>query len=456
MKKAIFLLSAILPLSGCMTSGTNMHGDFSCKAPNGTCAPMSSIDATAVASISSSTDLVADPGTTVIPSGGRMVTASALDGASTPPTRTGERVLKVVFPAHVDAGGVYHDEASAHAVVERPSWTADFTGTSSASTVATVNVPTSNASRLATLDEVVAARAAGTSATPIGRAPPLTGLTPSAWIPPSRSVAPLNLREAIAGAAAAPVAGLDPPVGDTPDVTAALAGLPDPAAKPSYRTVRWHGRLVRIAVRGSVSGSGATVESVKAAQPDRSAERSAASAIPETRVAPGYRTVRWHGRKYSIPIKHPDTSGQVASALVSSGSRELNRAALQRDFADQSATSGSVVSLRAVPHAASASAVPPIVPSGPAASITLGNQPSPPTTLARGPAPTADAALAAKRVRQMAAPVIQSTLIDGRSAAQSETASLGNPFSALTGVASAPGLVGPRLPLDTSSSEPRP
>ena len=36
-----------LPLAGCLTSGTNMHGNFDCRAPGGTCAPMTRIDAAA-------------------------------------------------------------------------------------------------------------------------------------------------------------------------------------------------------------------------------------------------------------------------------------------------------------------------------------------------------------------------------------------------------------------------
>ena len=114
--KLILIGGALLPLAGCMTAGTNMHGDFACRAPNGTCAPMSTIDARAVASMGAGVRPVGDTMMPGIPGGGRVVIASA-DG--TPPGRTSDRVLRVVFPAHIDAAGIYHDEATAHAVVER-------------------------------------------------------------------------------------------------------------------------------------------------------------------------------------------------------------------------------------------------------------------------------------------------------------------------------------------------
>ena len=119
------LIGSALPLAGCMTTGTNMHGDFACRAPNGTCAPMSSIDAKAVSGLGAGTQPVGGIADPTVPREGRVVTASA-DGS--PPGRTSDRVLRVVFPAHIDASGIYHDESTAHAVVEHGGWTDGLTG----------------------------------------------------------------------------------------------------------------------------------------------------------------------------------------------------------------------------------------------------------------------------------------------------------------------------------------
>lgn len=41
-------------------------------------------------------------------------------------SRTGERTLRIVLPAHVDSSGVLHDEAVAWAVVEAPRWAGEL------------------------------------------------------------------------------------------------------------------------------------------------------------------------------------------------------------------------------------------------------------------------------------------------------------------------------------------
>lgn len=102
------LLGSLVPLAGCMTTGTNMHNDFACRAPNGTCAPMSVIDGKAVAGMGAMAQPIGGIVDPAMPREGRAVTASA-DGS--PPGRTADRVLRVVFPAHIDASGIYHDEA---------------------------------------------------------------------------------------------------------------------------------------------------------------------------------------------------------------------------------------------------------------------------------------------------------------------------------------------------------
>ena len=98
-------------LSACATLGTNVAGDFSCRAPKGGCAPTGAIDAAATAAAPAS-DLERTP---------LRARAGILPGDI---SRTGERTLKIVFPAHIDNQGTLHDEAVAWAVVEQADWAA--------------------------------------------------------------------------------------------------------------------------------------------------------------------------------------------------------------------------------------------------------------------------------------------------------------------------------------------
>lgn len=146
-------------LAGC---ASNVHGEFTCQAPGGTCAPLRSIDESAVRE-----------------AGGLVPNAASIDPAfqqrssapilaayseAPPPERTGERVLRVVFPAHVDVQGIYHESAAVHAVVQSPRWSeAQALPVKAARTVAEpkqqAEASVTRGSTLATMDEVVAARA---------------------------------------------------------------------------------------------------------------------------------------------------------------------------------------------------------------------------------------------------------------------------------------------------------
>ena len=170
------LLTTTLGASGCTTLGGTVKGDFTCRAPAGTCAPMTKIDAAAIGS-------VAEEGASPPAVGPRRESASGKGGSVA--VRTGERMLTILLPAHVDQAGVLHDAATVHAVVEQPAWT-----------FASVGEPTS-------LSEF------------------------------SRSPAPSSLREAIAGASAPAIEGLESPPAQAPQpfsATASTARIPDPAA----------------------------------------------------------------------------------------------------------------------------------------------------------------------------------------------------------------------------------
>ncbi|MDE2406231.1 MAG: TraV family lipoprotein [Sphingomonadales bacterium] len=106
-----------------------MKGSFSCSAPDGICAPSSSIDDRALA-------MIAGDGGTGEPSPARDSrrrsispkpprVASTGQGASAPPIdarRTQERVLRIVFQPYIDERGRLHEVTAVHAVVQSGEW----------------------------------------------------------------------------------------------------------------------------------------------------------------------------------------------------------------------------------------------------------------------------------------------------------------------------------------------
>lgn len=177
MNRVIFplLIAGASALGGCTTLGGTVKGDFTCRAPAGTCAPMTRIDAAAIGQVAEE-----GAGAAAVPE--RQPVRTGRGGSVA--IRTGERMLSILLPAHVDEDGVLHDAATVHAVVEQPGWT--FTAATD---------PTSNS-------EI------------------------------SRSPAPSSLREAIAGASAPVIGGLETPPAQAPQPfsSAALPRAVDPGA----------------------------------------------------------------------------------------------------------------------------------------------------------------------------------------------------------------------------------
>lgn len=180
-------LAALLASTGCATLGGNVSGDFACRAPGGTCSPMSTIDARAVQTMVGSGDAEADQ-----PSARQQPFRSTQGPGRV--GRTGERTLRVVFPAHVDRSGVLHDEATAHVVVKDAAWTMKPVGSANG--------------------------AASGEAT----------ATPSFEI--SRSSAPSSLREVIAGASAPAIEGLESLPAQAPHPIAAIDAHPRTGVVP--------------------------------------------------------------------------------------------------------------------------------------------------------------------------------------------------------------------------------
>jgi conjugal transfer pilus assembly protein TraV len=114
---AVLAVPLALAANGCATFATNVEGDFSCRAPKGTCAPSHAIDAGATSALQNYPAAPAEPRI-------RAGVGNVVSGGDT--ARTAERTLKIVFPAHVDEGGTLHDEAVAWAVIENPRWAAEL------------------------------------------------------------------------------------------------------------------------------------------------------------------------------------------------------------------------------------------------------------------------------------------------------------------------------------------
>lgn len=105
----------VLPLlGGCATFGSNIAGDFACRAGSKAsatdCPPARVIDARAIADLSDNE--------TALP---KAVRKAARPGDT---ARTAERILRVVIPAHVDEEGLLREEAVVWIVAEPPEWTA--------------------------------------------------------------------------------------------------------------------------------------------------------------------------------------------------------------------------------------------------------------------------------------------------------------------------------------------
>lgn len=109
-------------LAACATIlGGNVKGSFSCSAPDGTCAPSSVIDDRALAMISGTAPTV-QPAGPYTPEAVAIGNRVAVNGSV---SRTGQKVLKIVFPAHVDVQGRFHEQSAIRTVVDNGVWLAD-------------------------------------------------------------------------------------------------------------------------------------------------------------------------------------------------------------------------------------------------------------------------------------------------------------------------------------------
>ena len=122
-------LTSAMALGGCATLGGNVRGDFSCAAPDGICAPSSTIDDRALAMISSEAmdGEILPAASTQRGSTTRANRASAPQAArvtTADPSRTREKVLRIVFQPYIDERGRLHEASAVRAVVASGEWQA--------------------------------------------------------------------------------------------------------------------------------------------------------------------------------------------------------------------------------------------------------------------------------------------------------------------------------------------
>ncbi|WP_067104988.1 TraV family lipoprotein [Sphingopyxis granuli] len=123
---ALTLCSAVT-LGGCATFGGNIRGDFSCAAPDGICAPSSTIDDRALAMISAEgADGDTRPAASTPRGSSRRVNRVAAPQtariAAADPARTREKVLRIVFQPYIDERGRLHEASAVRAVVANGEW----------------------------------------------------------------------------------------------------------------------------------------------------------------------------------------------------------------------------------------------------------------------------------------------------------------------------------------------
>lgn len=115
--------AALLLLAGCTTLGTNVSGSFTCTtAGEGSCAPATLIDDRALARITGETSFVPAGPYSPAPSASPGTILAQGQQPSAGPVSVGQKVLRIVFPAHVDRAGRYHEASIVRAVVDNGQW----------------------------------------------------------------------------------------------------------------------------------------------------------------------------------------------------------------------------------------------------------------------------------------------------------------------------------------------
>jgi conjugal transfer pilus assembly protein TraV len=214
------LAALALVSSGCVGLGTNIEGDFTCRAPKGDCAPSHVIDQRATAELGH------------LPSAGLQTARVRAGIASGDLARTSERTIRIVFPAHVDEAGTLHDEAVAWAVVENPQWAGALRRKESADAPALMRQLRKQLKAAQNADADAPSEGPFTPDSSAETNAPLISGDTSPFPLASPLALPSTAAEAIAGAQAPAVEGFDmssPPHDRTPRPHSSLPGLQFPS-----------------------------------------------------------------------------------------------------------------------------------------------------------------------------------------------------------------------------------
>ena len=200
---ASILGGAVLVLAGCTTFGTNINGSFACgPSGEGSCAPATVIDDRALAEITGEASYIpAGPYRAPLrdlPQSG-VVLASGPVSEIVPPQ---QKVLRIVFPAHVDRAGRYHETSVVKALVDNGTWM-QASASHGAALAQTVNL-TVNPDILSQLGDEVTSSAAATA--PLV---PQLGYNDPA-LPSPEAVAAARARAAAKRASSSPAAAGEP------------------------------------------------------------------------------------------------------------------------------------------------------------------------------------------------------------------------------------------------------
>jgi conjugal transfer pilus assembly protein TraV len=113
----------LLLLSGCAMLRDNVKGSFACQAPQGTCAPSSTIDDAALQAILTEDAAPIDHASTRrgrAEASARPASKARWAARTQMGTPHGSRVLRIVFPAHVDRYGQLHEAAAVQVPLSDP------------------------------------------------------------------------------------------------------------------------------------------------------------------------------------------------------------------------------------------------------------------------------------------------------------------------------------------------
>lgn len=295
-------------MTGCTTMGGNIKGNFSCVAPDGICAPSSTIDDRALAMIAGE-----DGDRMITPAGPYTAPQSAgrgFDTAAAPPARSQERVLRIVFPAQIDGAGRLHEQTAVHAVVERGEWQSALASNAVATTPAQVQAATGD-TLLAAVDRAdpalmmedspavdpdmpsaAAVAAARVQADPVGdikdqvarqlsKAPRRLSVSPSAFRTPtavtygSKSVAPTPTAPVGVGMTTAPKS-LPSPAPVRPDATATSTSA---LSVPKFVTPAGRTAIAAVGANPSIRAS------LSRAEPEAREAAKTASPLPVLRAS---------------------------------------------------------------------------------------------------------------------------------------------------------------------------